>query len=139
MRLAASLLCLLALAGCGGHARSAEDVARAWSAALNRDDDEAAAKLFARGARIIQEGDFTLDTRRDAVMWNAALPCGGTITRVIRQSKTDVVVVFHLKERPRHACDGPGKDAAALFRVEHGKIVLWHQTAVPGESPGQVV
>jgi hypothetical protein len=33
--------------------------------------------------------------------------------------------------RPDHRCDAEGQQAAALFEVENGQIVLWHQTAVP--------
>ncbi|MGN6799417.1 MAG: nuclear transport factor 2 family protein [Gaiellaceae bacterium] len=123
------------LAGCGGHSsRSAEDTARAWSAALNRSDNETAASLFASNAEIIQNGEIVLQTHRDAVRWNAGLPCGGRITRVIRQRKDQVLVVFRLIERPGHHCDAPGIPAAAVFRVEHGKIVLWRQTNPPAES-----
>jgi hypothetical protein len=46
-----------------------------------------------------------------------------------------VLVVFDLTERPHHQCDAPGAQAAALFQVDHGKIVLWHQTAVPSGPP----
>ena len=45
-----------------------------------------------------------------------------------------MLVVFHLTDRPGHRCDAPGSDAAAVFRVEHGKIVLWHQTDVPTDT-----
>jgi hypothetical protein len=140
MRLVAILAVTMALAACGGHAaRSPEDVARAWSTALNRADDEAAAKLFAPSAEVLQGGGLLLRTHHDAVEWNASLPCGGSITRVERQGPNQVLVVFKLKERPGHLCDAPGSDAAAVFRVEHGKIVLWRQTDAPGEagaSPG---
>jgi hypothetical protein len=140
MKLGAILLTALALTACGGrHARSAEDVARSWSAALDRGDDESAARLFADGAQVVQEGELTLRTHAEAVRWNASLPCGGTILSVSRRGSTDVLVVFRLGERPRHFCDGPGQLAAALFRVRDGKIVLWHQTPVPQPSPGQVV
>ena len=51
MRAVAIILTALALTGCGGHkTASAEQVTRAWSAALNRNDNEAAARLFTDGA-----------------------------------------------------------------------------------------
>ena len=132
MRRVAILALAAVLTACGGHtARSPEDVARAWSAALDRADDESAAQLFAPSAEVVQEGGLILRTHHDAVEWNASLPCGGQITRVDRQGPNQVLVVFHLTERPGHHCDAPGSDAAAVFRVEHGKIVLWHQAAVP--------
>jgi limonene-1,2-epoxide hydrolase len=136
MRWAAILGAAAVLAGCGsGPARSPEAVARAWSAALNRADDEAAARLFARSAEVVQDADFVFRTHDDAVVWNASLPCGGAITRVVRQGRDQVLVVFRLKERPGHRCDAPGATAAAVFRVHDGKIVLWHQTRPPGEAP----
>jgi limonene-1,2-epoxide hydrolase len=136
MRHVAILALVVALTACGGHsARSAEDVARAWSTALDKSDNEAAATLFAPDAEVIQGGVLVLSKHRDAVQWNAALPCGGHITRVVRQGKDQVLVVFRLTERPGHHCDGPGLDAAAVFRVEHGKIVRWQQTVPPDEAP----
>ncbi|HEY6962618.1 MAG TPA: hypothetical protein VI408_12070 [Gaiellaceae bacterium] len=136
MRLAATLIAALALTACGSHTpRTPEQVARAWSAALDRADNEAAAKLFAAGATIVQNDSLTLATHRDAVAWNAALPCGGRITRVLPHGASSVIVVFQLTERPGHTCDAPGQDAAALFKVAHGKIVLWFQTAPPPAAP----
>ena len=124
------------LTACGSRADpSPEAVARAWSAALNRSDDGAAAKLFAPRAAVVQNGELVLRTRSDAVRWNASLPCGGRVTRVLEQHEDQVLVVFRLKERPGHRCDAPGLDAAAIFRVEHGKIVFWQQTNVPAPAP----
>ena len=138
MRLVAILLGLLALTACGGKkTASAPDVVRAWSAALDRNDNEQAARLFADGAQIVQNGETTLATHTDAVQWNAALPCGGRISHLEVRSKNQVLAVFELEERPQHHCDANGSQAAALFEVEHGRIVLWHQTAVPDEyAPG---
>jgi hypothetical protein len=135
MRIAAILLLAVALAGCGSHQASPESVARAWSTALNRNDNQAAAKLFAPGAQIVQTGVLlTLRTHAQAVTWNAGLPCGGRIANVQQQSRDQVLVIFSLTDRPGHQCDGPGDAAAALFTVVHGKIVLWHETAVPNSN-----
>jgi limonene-1,2-epoxide hydrolase len=135
VRTASIAAAVLALAACGGHAApSPEQVARAWSAALDRSDNEAAARLFADGATVIQSGDLVLATHADAVRWNGELPCGGHILAVDVQADDQVLVVFRLDERPGHICDAPGAEAAAVFRVEHGKIVLWHQTPPP--APG---
>jgi hypothetical protein len=140
IRGATALAALLLLAGCGGpKPASPEQVARSWSAALDRSDNEAAALLFAHGARIVQNGELTLSTHADAVRWNAALPCGGKIVSVSRRNSVDVLVVFSLEERPQHACDAPGQKAAALFRVRDGKIVLWHQTDVPPPGGGGTI
>jgi hypothetical protein len=132
MKVAPILLAVLALTACGGsRSASAEDVVRAWSAALDRNDNEHAARLFAHGARIIQDGELTLSTHADAVRWNAGLPCGGRISALEVHGHDEVLAVFDLSSRPQHRCDGIGRQAAALFQVEHGEIVLWHQTAVP--------
>jgi limonene-1,2-epoxide hydrolase len=140
VRRGAILLAVLALAGCGTHhSASPEDVARAWSAALDHDDNEAAAKLFAAGATVVQGGELVLPDHAAAVRWNEMLPCGGSILSVTSQNTTDVLVVFRLGERPHHRCDGPGTRAAAIFRVRNGKIVLWHQTeAPPAPPPGEI-
>jgi hypothetical protein len=136
MRSASLLLVALVFAGCGSHGpRTPEQVARAWSAALDRGDDSAAAALFAPGARVVQNGTIVLRGRRDAVAWNEALPCGGKIESVDVQGKTDVLVVFGLTERPGHACDAPGQKAAAVFRIVHGRITLWHQVPPPSSGP----
>ena len=138
MKVAVILLGLLALTACGSHkTASAPDVVRAWSAALDRNDNEQAARLFANGARIIQNGEAILATHADAVQWNAALPCGGRISHLEVRSTRQVLAIFELEERPHHHCDANGNQAAALFEVENGRIVLWHQTAVPDDfAPG---
>jgi hypothetical protein len=134
MRIAAISLLAVALVGCGAHGASPESVARAWTAALNRDDSQSAARLFAPGAQIVQGSTLTLRTHAQAVTWNAGLPCGGVIVSVQQQSRDQVLVIFRLTGRPHHECDGPGDGAAALFTVVHGKIVLWHETAVPRKN-----
>jgi hypothetical protein len=131
------ILAAVALTGCGAHhARSPESVARSWSADLDRNDNEAAARLFADGARVVQDQEIVLADHAAAVQWNASLPCGGKIISVTPHGKSDVLVVFRLNGRPGHRCDGPGADAAALFRVRDGRIVLWHQTPPPPAGGG---
>jgi hypothetical protein len=127
------VLVLLLVAGCGGE-RSDEDVVRAWSKALNSGNDEAAANLFAAGARIVQ-GPLvtTLGTHADAVRWNSGLPCAGRIVALDRRGH-DITATFVLGTRKAHACDGPGDRAAALFRIQKGRIVLWHQVPPPDET-----
>jgi limonene-1,2-epoxide hydrolase len=133
MRLAAITLALLALTACGGHKTSSPgEVVRAWSAALDRNDSEAAGHLFADGAQVIQGDVLTLATHADAVRWNSALPCGGVITLLEPRSNGQILAIFDLTERPEHSCDAaPGTKAAAVFEVKNGKIVLWHQVEVP--------
>jgi limonene-1,2-epoxide hydrolase len=116
-------------------APSPAQVVRAWSKALNANDNAAAAALFAHNARIIQGTlDVRLESRALAVGFNAALPCAGKIVD-LRVSGDRVTATFLLGERPRHHCDAPGTKAAALFEIRNGKIVLWKQIPVPGGVP----
>ena len=119
---------LAATTGCGGNPPSTESVVRAWSQALNTDDNESAADLFARGAEVVQ-GDTvtTLRTHRDAVTWNSRLPCSGRIVSITTRGQ-NATATFQLGDRLHSRCDGPGRRATAIFRVVKGKIVLWHQT-----------
>ena len=107
---------------------------RAWSAALNRNDNAAAAALFAHDARIVQGPlDVRLTSRRLALAFNASLPCSGTVVSMSVDGSV-VTAIFKLGERPKHVCDGPGQKAAAQFVVENGKIVLWQQLSLPAGS-----
>jgi limonene-1,2-epoxide hydrolase len=116
-------------ASCGSSPPSTESVVRAWSQALNSEDNQGAANLFARGAEIVQ-GDrvITLRTHAQAVEWNSALPCSGRIVSITSTGHT-AKATFELGDRSHSRCDGPGERATAIFRVVKGKIVLWHQTA----------
>ena len=106
-------------------------VVRQWSRALNANDNEAAAALFAPGARVVQPGVDVKLTAKLALAFNASLPCGGRILE-LRRHGNRIVATFRLTERPRHRCDGPGQKAAALFVVNRkGLIVRWEQVAVP--------
>ena len=139
MRVAGALVSLAAiafLAGCGSGSPSAESVVRAWSAALNQDDNNTAASLFAQGAKVVQNGHvLTLRNRRQAVAWNSALPCSGKIVSIHTRGQT-ATATFVLGDRRHSQCDGPGQEATAIFKVVHGKIVLWHQTEAPPPPPG---
>ncbi|MFL6031708.1 MAG: nuclear transport factor 2 family protein [Rubrobacteraceae bacterium] len=128
LRLGLGLICAAALAGCGSSAPSPESVVRAWSQELNTGDNDAAAKLFAPGAEVVQAGTtIRLETHAQAVAWNAALPCSGQIVSI--RTKGDTTrATFLLGNRKTSKCDGPGQRATAIFRVKKGKIVLWHQT-----------
>ena len=129
------LVLALVLGGCGGRSPSPESVVRAWSHAVNTDDNETAAKLFAPGAEIVQPGTvLTLETHQQAVAWNAALPCSGEIVRISAAGDT-VTATFRLGDRRTSKCDGPGERATTVVRVKDGKIVLWHQTAARRGPP----
>lgn len=132
MRLAlVTALALFSLApGCGGGSASPESVVRAWSEAINSDDNEAAADLFARGAEVIQAGSLVLRTEEEARRFNAGLPCSGEIVDLVADGDS-VTATFRLGDRRTSRCDAPGAEARAEFRVRDGKIVLWHQLPSP--------
>jgi limonene-1,2-epoxide hydrolase len=133
-----ALLVLLAGTACGSSSPSAESVVRAWSQALNSDDNRGAADLFAPNAEVVQGSVVTrLRTHADAVAWNTDLPCSG---KIVSLSTHDTVVqaTFVLGDRKSSPCDGPGKRAAAVFRIRGGKIVLWHQVPAGGPSTSTV-
>jgi len=110
-------------------------IVRAWSRALNANDNLAAARLFARNARVIQPPLATrLASAQLALEFNASLPCSGKIVRLTVKGKR-VTAVFVLGHRPKHTCDGPGQKAAAVFVVENGLITLWEQIPVPQQLP----
>ena len=135
MRLFLAAACVLALlAGCGSSGTSAESVVRAWSEALNAGDNDAAASLFAPNAEVVQGSVVTtLRTHADAVAWNTDLPCSGKIVSLSAHGPV-VRATFVLGDRKSSPCDGPGKRAAAVFRIRGGKIVLWHQVPAGGPS-----
>jgi limonene-1,2-epoxide hydrolase len=129
-----ALLAVLA-AGCGGSPPSTQSVVRAWSQALNADDNKRAADLFAPGAEIVQGSMVTrLRTHAEAEAWNSALPCSGRIVSIKSHGQT-ARATFELGDRQHSRCDGPGERATAIFRVVKGKIVLWHQTDSPVTQP----
>jgi hypothetical protein len=136
-RLALAIVLALVPLGCAGGTGSPESVVRAWSRALNAGNDDGAADLFARGAEVIQGGRVLhLHTHADARDFNHSLPCSGRIVSLSARGD-EVTATFVLGDRPSSHCDGPGEEAAAVFRIRAGKIVLWHQIAVPpgaGES-----
>ena len=114
--------------GCGDSAPSAQSVVRAWSQALNAEDNKGAADLFAPGAEVVQGSIvIRLRTHAQAEAWNAALPCSGRIVSIKSHGQT-ARATFVLGDRQHSRCDGPGERATAIFRVVKGKIVLWHQT-----------
>jgi len=120
------MLVLLA-SGCGDSQPSAQSVVRAWSQALNAEDNKGAADLFAPGAEVVQGSTVIhLQTHAQAEAWNSSLPCSGKIVSIRSHGET-ARATFRLGDRQHSRCDGPGELATALFKVVKGKIVLWHQ------------
>ena len=125
-------------------ARGPAAVVRAWSAAVNRSDNEAAANLFAKDAVVAQGGYILrLRTHRLAVLWNKGLPCSGRILH-ITVSKNVADATFLLGDRSAaRRCDAPGQKARAAFTVRNGKIAAWVQLPVvekkkPKKKPGSL-
>jgi hypothetical protein len=126
-------------AGCGGGEASPDSVVRAWNQAVLAEDNEAAAELFAPGARIVQAGQaFTLETTADAYRFNAGLPCAAEIVAIEEQGET-VTATFVLSDRETSRCDGPGAEVTVIFEIRDGKIVLWQQLPQEGPPPGESV
>jgi limonene-1,2-epoxide hydrolase len=126
------VVAVAAVSATSASAATPAQVVRAWSSALNANDNERAARLFARGARIVQPGvDVRLATHAIAVGFNDALPCAGRIVGIVVKGNR-ATATFVLGHRPKHRCDAPGVKAAALFVVRNGKIVRWQQVPVPG-------
>jgi hypothetical protein len=118
----------LAGAGCGGGGKSATQVVRAWSAAVNRGDDEAAAALFGPQV-VILAGDHRrmLRTPAQVLAFNRALGWCGPIVRLAR-SGDEIVARFALTSRPGRRCDRGGRERGSVaFRVREGKIVRFDQ------------
>lgn len=137
MRWLAVVLVTLALAAPAAGALGPAAAVRAWSAALDRDDNQAAADLFANGAVVVQNGRaLVLSTRKLRVLWNSGLPCTGRITALtVKGNVADAT--FVLGNRKSSKCDGPGLKARAKFTVRRGKIVRWEQLPVVA-APGPV-
>jgi limonene-1,2-epoxide hydrolase len=134
LRRALPLLLAVLAASCGGDPPSPESIVRAWNEAVNSGDNEAAARLFAPGARVIQAGRvYTLADRGDAIAFNASLPCSAEIVEIETQGQT-VTATFSLAHRTTSRCDAPGVEVTAVFEISDGKIVVWEQ--LPGDEPG---
>jgi hypothetical protein len=112
-------------------ARSPAAVVRAWSVALNRGDNEAAANLFAKNAIVAQPGyTLPLKTHKLAVLWNKSLPCAGHVLWITVE-KNVADATFLLADRsPVQRCDAPGTRARAAFTVVNGKIAAFVQLPV---------
>ena len=134
LALLTAVLAVAAVSAASASAATPEQIVRAWSKALNANENERAARLFAPNARIIQPGiDVRLVSHELAVGFNQSLPCAGRVVQ-IQVHGNRATATFVLGQRPKHRCDAPGAKAAALFVIRDGKIVRWQQVPVP-EGP----
>ena len=134
LALLTAVLAVAAVSAASASAATPAQIVRAWSKALNANENERAARLFAPNARIIQPGiDVRLVSHELAVGFNQSLPCAGRVVSIqVRGNRA--TATFVLGKRPKHRCDAPGAKAAALFVIRDGKIVRWQQVPVP-EGP----
>ena len=142
LALAATLAVAAAGSGAAIAAHSAaspEAVARAWSKALNANDNARSRQALRpqRARRPAQRRRLPLEPRdRDRVQRFAPLRAGASSRSTSTGNRA--VATFVLGERPKHHCDAPGVKAAALFVVRNGKITLWQQVAVPKAGGGPI-
>lgn len=137
-RLAFALLVAALLAACGGSAsREAEAVVRSWSEALNADDDEGAAALFApRTIIVIGLLPTVLRSHEAAVGWHRRLECAGDIVSMSSEDNR-VTATFLLRDRMSGPCGGAGLTATVVFHVRDGLIEVWELARpTPAEEAG---
>jgi len=131
MTRAQRLLIVLAVAaaGCGGSSqRTPAQVVRAWSAALNRDDEETASALFGPKA-VFVAGDYqtVLRTRAEVLAFHRAMGWCGPIVRLVANGN-EVEAQFSLASRPNGRCERGGRERGSVyFRIRDGKIVFFDQ------------
>jgi hypothetical protein len=119
----------IATAGCGGdRPKSPAEVVRAWNAAVNRGDNEAAAALF--GPKVVfVAGDYqtVLQSDAEALTFNRAIGWCGPIVRIAVHGG-EVDAQFSLASRPSGHCERGGRERGSVsFWVRDGKIVRFDQ------------
>jgi hypothetical protein len=116
----------LVLAACGGADSSPEGVVRAWAESVRLGDAEAAARLIAPGAEVVDGARTTvLRTEADALRYSRNEACAGGVVRIEQRGGT-VEAEFDVRgAAPRH-CGGAAVERT-LFRVRDGRITLLHR------------
>ena len=108
-------------------------VIRAWSDQLRAGHVRRAAAYMDPGV-IVQNATppMRLTSRRAIFRWNATLPCGAHVVKLITGSRY-TVATFVLTERPGSpsGCGSTGRLAATAFVVRDGKILEWRRVLVP--------
>ena len=111
-----------------------------WVSTLAAGDVEGAAEFFAIPSTA--ENGFTvqIESFRDAVRFNASLPCGAELIRAVTEGEF-TTATFRLIERPGPGIcgDGTGETAQTSFVIEDELIIEWRRVGLPGEpSPERV-
>lgn len=118
-----------------------EAIIRGWADALRAGHVEEASRYFAIPS-VVSNGTppLSLRSRSDVEFFNAALPCGARVTRVV-DSGVFVVATFVLTERPGpgECGSGVGGTAQTAFMISKGRILQWRRVnegapAAPGET-----
>jgi hypothetical protein len=132
-----------ALEGIAGDADpKAVKVISMWSQELRRGDIGAAAELFAIPS-IAENAPIRIriESKRDAELFNASLPCGGRLIRAEGEGEV-TTATFRLTERPGagQCGDGTGETAQTAFVIRDGEIVEWRRVGLgPPVTPGQQI
>jgi hypothetical protein len=159
-------LSLGALAGCGDGEEEPESSAAGGDPAAARegiagDADPEAVKVISMWARELRRGDIgaaadlfaipslaenapirvRIESRREAELFNASLPCGGRLIRAEGEGEF-TTATFRLTERPGpgRCGDGTGETAKTAFVIRDGLIVEWRRVGLgPPTTPGQQI
>jgi hypothetical protein len=138
----AGVLAVVATAGCGGDGTDEAGIPGGadpeevrvideWSSALREGNVEGAAEYFQLPS-IAQNGTpaVELTTRKDAIAFNRALPCGAELIEAVSDGAF-TVATFELTERPGEGkCGtGVGETAKTAFLVDDGLIARWIRAA----------
>jgi hypothetical protein len=116
-----------------------ERVIRAWAATLRRGDVNGAARYFALPS-LVSNGTIPpikLETRADARVFNATLPCGAVLIATEPAAHRFVIATFRLTERPgKGECGGGvGGTARTAFRIRRGHITDWLRVPDAPQAP----
>ena len=137
----AIVVCIAALAGCGGSgshenvpggANSGDvQVIKRWADELRAGDVQAATDRFTLPT-VVANGTapLQLTARREILAFNESLPCGARLVRA-QPSGRFTVATFVLTERPGPGqCGaGVGQTAQTAFEIKDGKIAEWRRVA----------
>jgi hypothetical protein len=113
-----------------------------WSRELRRGDIGAAADLFAIPS-LAENAPIRIriESRHDAELFNASLPCGGRLIRAEEEGGY-TTATFRLTERPGagRCGNGTGETAKTAFVIRDGLIVEWRRVGLgPPTTPGQQI